>query len=89
MIRNFYRGGRSVNVALYSDASCATPFVVAGKSDFDVDVDGVPPVWAAMPTLPWPELDTVTASALRSFSIDAGGMVRLRQVGLSRTASSA
>lgn len=72
VIRNFYRGGRSVNIALYSDASCATPFAVSGRDNFDVDVDGVPPVWAAMPNLPWPEVDAATAASLRSLSIDSG-----------------
>ncbi|MEO6281353.1 hypothetical protein [Roseateles sp.] len=72
MIRNFYRGGRSVNVALYSDSACSTPFVIGGKSSFEVDVDGVPPVWAAMETLPWPELDTASLTALRDLTIAAG-----------------
>ncbi len=69
VIRNFYRGGRSVTISLYSDTACTTPFVLAGKSEFDVDVEGVPPVWAAMPTLPWPEIDAASQSALRSLSI--------------------
>jgi hypothetical protein len=71
VIRNFYRGGRSVNVALYSDASCSTPFAIAGKSDFDVDVDGVPPVWSSMETMPWPELDADSQAALRTLAIGA------------------
>lgn len=72
VIRNFYRGGRSVNVALYSDGACSTPFAIGGKSSFEVDVDGVPPVWASMPALPWPELDTASQGALRNLAIDAG-----------------
>lgn len=69
MVRNFYRGGRSVNVALFSDANCSAPFVIGGKSAFDVDVDGVPPVWASMENLPWPELDANSKSNLRNLSL--------------------
>lgn len=73
VIRNFYRGGRSVNVALYGDAACSVPFTIGGKTSFDVDVDGVPPVWAAMENLPWPELDGASVAALRNLAVDAGG----------------
>ena len=72
LIRNFYRGGRSVSVALYADTDCSVPFAVAGKSEFEVDVDGVPPVWAAMPDLPWPEIDSAGRSALRNLAIASG-----------------
>lgn len=72
VIRNFYRGGRSVNVTTYSNTACSTPLVIGGKSSFDVDVDGVPPVWAAMETLPWPELDTTSQTALRDLAVAAG-----------------
>lgn len=72
VVRNFYRGGRSVNVALYSDAACSAPFVVAGRSDFDVEVDGVPPVWASMPSLTWPELDATSQAGLRALSLGSG-----------------
>jgi hypothetical protein len=73
VIRNFYRGGRSVVVSLYTDAACSVPFNVGGRSEFEVPVEGVPPVWAVMETLPWPEIDATSQAALRSLAIDAGG----------------
>jgi hypothetical protein len=72
VIRNFYRGGRTVTVSLYSNPACSTPFSVAGKSEFEVDVDGVPPVWSAMVDMPWPEVDTTTVAAVRSLTLGAG-----------------
>ena len=66
VIRNFYRGGRTVQVDLYADAACTTAFDVGGRSRFDVEVAGVPPVWSAMPSLPWPELTAASADALRA-----------------------
>ncbi len=72
IIRNFYRGGRTVTVALYADNACSLPFAVGGRSSFAVDVDGVPPVWAAMPALPWPEIDSTTAANLRGLTLAAG-----------------
>ena len=71
VIRNFFRGGRSVSVSLYSDSACSTAFTVSGRSEFDVEVEGVPPIWSAMPTLPWPELDASSSAALRALEIDA------------------
>ncbi|MFN7644324.1 MAG: hypothetical protein ACK5PW_14785 [Burkholderiales bacterium] len=65
VIRNFYRGGRTVQVDLYADAACTAAFQVDGRSRFDVEVAGVPPVWSAMPSLPWPDLTPATASALK------------------------
>lgn len=73
VIRNFYRGGRTVRVDLFSDTACATPLVVDGRSGFDVEVDGVPPVWAALPSLPWPELAPASVATLREFALGAGG----------------
>lgn len=72
VVRNFYRGGRTVTVSLFSDAACSTPFTVVGRSQFDVDIEGVPPVWSAMESLPWPELDAATVAALRTLAIGAG-----------------
>lgn len=72
LIRNFYRGGRSVTVSLFSDRDCTAPFSIGGRSSFDVDVDGVPPVWAAMENLPWPELDADSQAALRNLAIGSG-----------------
>ena len=72
VIRNFYRGGRTVTFSLFSDNACSTPFTLAGRSVFDVEIEGVPPVSSAMESLPWPELDGATVTALRTFTIDAG-----------------
>jgi hypothetical protein len=72
-VRNFFRGGRSVTVSLFSDNNCSAPFTVAGRSSFEVDVQGVPPVWAQMPNLPWPSLTDTAAAALRAFTVPAGG----------------
>lgn len=78
VIRNFYRGGRSVNVALYSDAACSTPFTIGGKTSFDVDVEGVPPVWAAMENMPWPELNADSVAAVRNLAVAAGADASLQ-----------
>jgi len=72
VIRNFYRGGRNVTVSLYADRGCTAPFVVGGKSEFEVEVEGVPPIWSAMESLPWPELDETSQAALRSLALEAG-----------------
>ncbi|MEO6897989.1 MAG: hypothetical protein ABI218_15235 [Caldimonas sp.] len=72
VIRNFYRGGRTVTFSLFADDSCSTPFTVAGRSVFDVEIQGVPPVSSAMESLPWPEIDGATVTALRSLTLDAG-----------------
>jgi len=72
VIRNFYRGGRTVTVALFSDAACATPATIGGKSAFDVDVQGVPPVWSAMPSMPWGELTAGAKGALQSLALANG-----------------
>jgi hypothetical protein len=78
LVRNFYRGGRSVTVQLFGDAGCSTPFNVAGRSTFEVDVEGVPPVWAQMPNLPWPEISADSKAALRALAIDAGAVGSLQ-----------
>jgi hypothetical protein len=72
VIRNFYRGGRTVRVDLYADPGCATPLALDGRSGFDVEVDGVPPVWAALPSLSWPELGATSVATLRDFALGAG-----------------
>ena len=77
VIRNFYRGGRLVQVDLYGDAACTTAFTVDGRSRFEVEVDGVPPLWSALPSLPWPSLTDATAAALRSLTIPADGTASL------------
>lgn len=79
VVRNFFRAGRTVTVSMYSDAACTTPFAVAGQSQtsFDVDVEGVPPVSAAMPSLPWPELTAAARTALLALSLGANGNATL------------
>ena len=78
MVRNFYRGGRSVSVSMYGDEACRTPFAVGGQSVFEVEIEGVPPVWSAMPNLPWPEIDADTQIALRALALGAGAEGSLR-----------
>jgi hypothetical protein len=72
VVRNFYRGGRSVTFQLFSDSACSVPFTVDGRSSFEVDVDGVPPVWASLTSLAWPEPDTDTRNALKALTLGAG-----------------
>jgi hypothetical protein len=73
VIRNFYRGGRVVQVDLYGDAACTTGFSVDGRSRFEVEVDGVPPLWSALPSLPWPSLTDASVAALRALTLPADG----------------
>jgi len=70
-VRHFFRGGRSVVVDLYDDADCTTDFQVAGASRYEVEVAGVPPVWSALPALPWPDLAAGTQTTLRNLSLAA------------------
>lgn len=70
-VRNFFRGGRSVTVALFSNSDCNTPFNVGSRHTFEVDVAGVPPVWSALPGLPWPSLNDSSQAALRSLTVAA------------------
>lgn len=72
LIRNFYRGGRSVVMSIYGDEACSAPFAIDGLSEFEVEVEGVPPVSSALESLAWPELDADTRSALRTLAIDGG-----------------
>jgi hypothetical protein len=74
VVRNFFRGGRTVTVSTYSDTSCSVPFAAAGqtKTVFDVEVEGVPPTWASMPGLPWPEFTAAARTSLLSLSLAAG-----------------
>lgn len=68
-IRNFYVGGRTITVSLYGDASCATPLAVGGKTEFDVDMMGVPPLSDRMQTFSWPTLTASGIDQLRSLSL--------------------
>ncbi len=70
-VRHFFRGGRNVVVDLYGDAACTTDFLVAGSARYEVEVAGVPPVWSALPTLPWPDLAAGTQAALRNLALAA------------------
>lgn len=72
-IRNFYRGGRAVQVSLYSDEACSLPFTPRGGSaSFEVDMAGVPPVHAALAGMAWPELTPGTVTALGQLALGAG-----------------
>jgi hypothetical protein len=72
VVRNFFRGGRSVTISIFSDAACSTPATLDGRSDFQVDVQGVPPVWAEMGRLGWGTLAPATTGALQSLTLAAG-----------------
>jgi len=76
-VRHFFRGGRSVLVDLYDDAACTNALPVAGASRYEVEVNGVPPVWSALPTLPWPDLSAGTQATLRSLALAANTDVAL------------
>lgn len=76
-VRNFYRGGREVTVSLYSDSQCITAFTAAGSSTLEVEVEGVPPVWAALPGLPWPNLSDSAKAALRGLVVSASSSADL------------
>jgi len=69
VVRNFFRGGRTVMVSLFGDDQCATPLAVSGQSVFEVEVQGVPPVWAAMPNLPWTDLTAAARQELLSLTL--------------------
>ncbi len=70
-IRNFLRGGRTVTVDLYADTACSTPFD-GPATRVVVDVDGVAPVWSALPDLPWPAYTATAQLALRNLVAAAG-----------------
>ena len=86
-VRNFLRGGRTVTVSLYTDSACSTALTAAGSSSssnsssssrsFEVEVEGVPPVWAALPGLPWPNLTPTAKAALRSLVVPASSSAEL------------
>ncbi len=72
VVRNFFRGGRLLKISTFADAACSTPWTVDGRSEFVVEIDGVPPVWSAMASLPWPELTAASASALSTLALAPG-----------------
>lgn len=71
VVRNFFRGGRTVSVSLFSDANCTTAFLVAGQSVFEVEVEGVPPTTAQLPNLPWTDLTPTARQALFDLTLAA------------------
>jgi hypothetical protein len=73
VVRHFFRAGRSVQVSLFADMACTVPYEVAGRSRFDIDVEGVPPIWAALPALGWPELEDTSAAQLAGLTVAPGG----------------
>jgi hypothetical protein len=72
VIRTFYRWGRTIDVSIYSDASCATPAVIEGASSFAVDIAGMPPVDSALASLAWGSLTAETVTALEALTLDGG-----------------
>jgi len=70
VVRNFFRGGRTVTVNTFSDDACSVPFAISGRSSFEVDVEGIPPVWAAMPSLPWTDLAAASRDALLGLALE-------------------
>lgn len=77
LVRNFYRGGRSVTFSLYNDIACSMPFLLDGQSEFEVEVEGVPPVWASLATMAWPVLDAASVASLRALSLAANATASL------------
>ncbi len=71
-ITNFYRGGRTVKVSLYTDANCSSAMVLDGRSEFEVDMMGVPPLDARIASFPWPTLTDSTVSSLRTLALATG-----------------
>lgn len=71
VVRNFFRGGRTVSIELFSDAGCSTALQVDGRSAFEVEVVGVPPVWSRLPDLPWPELTAASRQSLIELTLAA------------------
>jgi hypothetical protein len=71
VVRNFFRGGRSVTVSLFGDTGCSVPFAVSGQSVFEVEIQGVPPTTAALPNLPWTDLTPAAREALFGLSLAA------------------
>ncbi|MBC7956048.1 MAG: hypothetical protein H7Y33_09295, partial [Cytophagales bacterium] len=71
VVRNFFRGGRTVTVSLFSDDNCSVAFSVAGQSSFEVEVEGVPPTTAQLPNLPWTDLTPTAKQALFDLTLAA------------------
>lgn len=88
VVRNFLRAGRSVTIDLFGDAACTVPLQVAGRSSFQVDIQGVPPVWASLPGMPWPELTAAARQTLldlpasSAVTLDAGWTFPVGPLGL-------
>ena len=76
-ITNFYRGGRTVKVALYTNANCTGPLVLDGRSEFDVDMMGVPPLADRIESFPWPTLSAASVSSLRTLTLAANASATL------------
>lgn len=71
MITNFYRAGRSVTVSLFSNSNCTSAFSIAGNSEFDVDMMGVPPLSDRLESFPWPNLSAGSVANLRALNLAA------------------
>ncbi len=75
IVNSLVRDGGSLRVALYADAGCSTPYAgAAGNAtthEFDVGVDGVPPLTATLPAQPWPQLTGTAALELRRLGLNS------------------
>lgn len=77
VVRNFFRGGRTVTVQLFGDAACSTAMQVGGRSSFELEIEGVPPVWSRLPELPWPELTDASRQAFVDLRLEPQSVTAL------------
>lgn len=71
IVNNLVRDGGNVRVALYADAACSTPFGAAAQAEYDVGVEGVPPLSTTLATQGWPGLSTTSAGDLRRLGLNS------------------
>jgi hypothetical protein len=68
-VRNFFKAGRAVTIAFYSDADCTTPMTIGSANHYDIDVHGLPPLHNKMAELPWPTLTDATFTSLKNLTL--------------------
>ncbi len=75
IVNNLVRDSGSVRVALFADAGCSTPWAGAAggatSNEFDVTVDGLPPLTATLAAQPWPQLTGAAALDLRRLGLNS------------------